>query len=60
MERVDANHLPIIEIVDDEPPAWFVDAARRGLADYAAGRYVTCDAETFDRLLTDAAHPEVS
>ncbi len=61
MDIPDDVPLPEVEIVDEEPPAWLVEAAERGLADYEAGRYVTCDPETFDRLLTDAAaHPEAS
>jgi hypothetical protein len=52
--------LPKIEIVDEEPPAYLREAAEKGLADYAAGRYVVCESdEAFEHLLNEtAAHPQ--
>jgi hypothetical protein len=53
--------LPAVEIVDEDPPAGYREAAEVGLADHAAGRYVVCAPETFDRLLADAAnYPQAS
>ncbi|WP_261574299.1 hypothetical protein [Frankia gtarii] len=53
MEDDDSNApLPEIEISDEDVLA-SVDAA---LADYEAGRYVVCDPETFERLLTGAPY----
>ncbi len=48
--------LPKIEIVDEEPPAYLREAAEKGLADYAAGRYVVCESdEAFEHLLDEMA-----
>lgn len=46
------EELAGVEIVDEEPPEAWAQAAEVGLVDYRAGRSVVCDEETFTRLLT--------
>ena len=49
-------HLPDIEIIDEEPPPGFREAAEEALADVAAGRSVIClNDEAFDALLVELA-----
>lgn len=49
--------LPEIEIVDEEPPPGFREAAEEALADVAAGRSVICTSdEAFDLLLEELSH----
>ncbi|WP_261568250.1 hypothetical protein [Frankia gtarii] len=56
----DAAPLPEIEIVDEDPPEGWWDAAQVGIRDMEAGRFVVCDPETFDRLLSAAPIAEAS
>ncbi len=57
MEGDDSNvSLPEIEISDEDLPEDVLASVDAALADYEAGRYVACDPETFDRLLTGAPY----
>jgi hypothetical protein len=50
--------LPVVEIVDEEPPAALRRAAEEALADIAAGRSIVCMSdEAFDALLDELASP---
>lgn len=53
-EYYDHFDLPKIEIVDEDPPEGWREAVEVAMEDLRAGRYVVCDLETFDRLLTGA------
>ncbi len=48
--------LPVIEVSDEDLPEDWLRDLDAAVADYEAGRFVVCDPETFDRLLTGAPY----
>ncbi len=60
----DPGHIPLlgIEILDEDPPEGWLEAAEVGIADIEAGRSTICySLEEFERLLAEeAAHPQAS